>query len=351
MMKFANILLQKRRVLIEGTIAITVILLISLAAPLLQARHASIAAQARASYADQGMQGAGDSPNEVSNMLSQMTNDVGPVTKTMGLKTLSGVVGAVAGVAHFDKNVVHGAYVATAFTSRGIGKGAAVTAHGIGTGTMFAVHGIGAGFAFTGHTIGNVFGFFSGITHVNAIIRPQDNTPTPVITQLRIQQAALIQSDTTQVSIAPAATGAGGLCDNGNGNGGYPLQWCNASMDSVATVSYTGDRINRECTSYAYWYFTSVEGHADFHATGNAKSWAATTNYSTGSLPAVGAIAVETAGAYGHVAIVQALPGQTYAGQTVPAGYALVSEMNYDWNGHFRYSYSPLGKFSAYIYP
>ncbi len=129
------------------------------------------------------------------------------------------------------------------------------------------------------------------------------------------------------------------------------MQWCNAYMDSVATVSYTSDRINRECTSYAYWYFTNVEGHTDFHATGNAKYWAASTNYSTGSLPVVGAIAVETAGAYGHVAIVQALPGQTYAGQVVPAGSVLVSEMNYDWNGHFRYSYSPISKFSSYIYP
>jgi surface antigen len=65
----------------------------------------------------------------------------------------------------------------------------------------------------------------------------------------------------------------------------------------------------------------------------------------------VGAIAVETSGYYGHVAIVQALPGETYEGQAVPAGYVLVSEMNYDWKGHFRYSYSPLSKFSAYIYP
>jgi surface antigen len=122
-------------------------------------------------------------------------------------------------------------------------------------------------------------------------------------------------------------------------------------MDSIATVSYSSDPINRECTSYAFWYFTSVEGHAGFRATGDAKYWAATSNYPTHTAPTVGAIAVETAGAYGHVAIVQALAGQKYAGQRVPAGYVLVSEMNYDWNGHFRYSYSPLSKFSAYIYP
>jgi surface antigen len=122
-------------------------------------------------------------------------------------------------------------------------------------------------------------------------------------------------------------------------------------MDTIATVSYTSDPINRECTSYAYWYFTSIEGHANFRAWGNAKYWATSSNYPTHAVPAVGAIAVETAGAYGHVAIVQALPGQKYAEQVVPAGYVLVSEMNYDWHGHFRYSYSPLSKFTAYIYP
>ena len=128
------------------------------------------------------------------------------------------------------------------------------------------------------------------------------------------------------------------------------MAWCNAAMDSLATVSYSSDRINRECTSYAYWYFTRVEGHTDFRVWRDAKYWSTTSNYPTHTAPRVGAIAVETAGAYGHVAIVQALPGQKYAGERVPAGYVLVSEMNFDWNGHFRYSYSSLGKFSAYIY-
>jgi surface antigen len=122
-------------------------------------------------------------------------------------------------------------------------------------------------------------------------------------------------------------------------------------MDSLPTISYSADPINRECTSYAYWYFTAVEGHTGFRVSGNAKYWATSSNYPTHAAPADGAIAVETVGAYGHVAIVQALPGQEYAGRVVPAGYVLVSEMNYDWQGHFRYSYSPLSKFTAYIYP
>ena len=170
------------------------------------------------------------------------------------------------------------------------------------------------------------------------------------IDELRKQQAALIQVNTTGVRIPPMSGGSGGYCDNGYGNGRYPFVWCNASMDTVPTIPYSSDTINRECTSYAYWYFSQVEGHADFRAYGNANRWAASSNYPVHDAPKDGGIAVETAGYYGHVAIVQALPGETYAGQTVPAGEILVSEMNYDWAGHFRYSYSPISKFSAYVY-
>lgn len=184
-----------------------------------------------------------------------------------------------------------------------------------------------------------------------SVIQPQSNQEDiPVITREQAQQATIIQANTLAVTpLKP--TGSGGACDNGSGNGGYPMEWCDARMDTIRTVAYSGDRINRECTSYAYWYFTTVEGHTDFHVTGNANRWARTSNYPTHATPAVGAIAVETSGYYGHVAIVQALPGQTYEGNTVPEGYVLVSEMNYDWQGHFRHSYSPLNKFSAYIYP
>lgn len=183
-----------------------------------------------------------------------------------------------------------------------------------------------------------------------SVIQPKTDAAVPVITPEQAHQVTLIQENT--VAVTPVKpVGSGGACDNGAGNGGYPMEWCDARMDTVRTVSYSNDRINRECTSYAYWYFTTIGGHTDFHVTGNANRWAYTSNYPTHATPAVGAIAVETSGYYGHVAIVQGLPGATYDGKTVPEGYVLVSEMNYDWQGHFRYSYSPLSKFSAYIYP
>jgi peptidoglycan hydrolase CwlO-like protein len=167
------------------------------------------------------------------------------------------------------------------------------------------------------------------------------------ISALQKQQAAIIQAGTRNVTIPAPSGGSGGNCDNGYGNGSYPLAWCNAGLDDLTVA---GGFPNRECTSYAYWYFTQIEGHQDFQDTGNANQWLGNSSYPTHSTPAVGSIAVETAGTFGHVAIVQALPGQTYAGATVPAGYILVSEMNYDFGGHFRYSYSPLSKFAGYIY-
>jgi peptidoglycan hydrolase CwlO-like protein/surface antigen len=170
------------------------------------------------------------------------------------------------------------------------------------------------------------------------------------ISALQKQQAALIQAGTRNVLIPSPSGGSGGLCDSGYGNGSYPMPWCNAAQDTVATIPYSSDTINRECTSYAYWYFSQVEGHTDLRVDGNANQWLATSNYPTHSTPQDGSLAVETTGAFGHVAVVQALPGETYSGNTVPAGYVLVSEMNYDYNGHFRYSYSPLSKFAGYIY-
>jgi CHAP domain len=368
MFEFVDLLLQKRRFVIAGMALAANLLLMSLLAQTLQAHHASITARIHNSYATQVPQ-TYDSPNVVTNALFQAAGNAGQAVSIAEVKALSTAMSAAASVTSADKAVMQGAKdtgraagAAAMFTLRGAVAAAAYTGRIIRGGFGFAFHmicdsfgfmlrSIGAGFGLAGHTTSRVFGFFYGFTHVSSVIRVSDHTPTPTITQLRIQQAALIQSGTKSVPVATLASGAGGACDAGDGNGGYPGQWCNAAMDSVATIPYSSDPINRECTSYAYWYFTSVEGDTSFKVWGNAKDWAATSNYPTYATPVVGAIAVETAGAYGHVAIVQALPGQKYAGEVVPAGYVLVSEMNYDWDGHFRYSYSPLSKFSAYIYP
>lgn len=235
---------------------------------------------------------------------------------------------------------------------RFIGMVFMTTLHLVKNACMFAWRAITHPFIMVGKGVHLASQSISGVTSGGfaSVIQPPNKMDVPVITPEQAHQVSIIQEDTLAVEpVKPV--GSGGACDNGAGNGGYPMEWCDARMDTIRTVAYSNDRINRQCTSYAYWYFTTIEGHSDFRVSGNANRWARTSNYPTHTTPAVGAIAVETRGYYGHVAIVQALPGQTHDGKVVPEGYILVSEMNYDWQGHFRYSYSPISKFSAYIYP
>lgn len=339
MYELLDIFLQRRRLFIDSFFIIIALLLIFLLAPPAKSKLAGIIAYNHAAYTSRAPHGAYDSPDVVTNTLSQIANETSLVTNAIEAKMLSGTMSVATVVTSFDQGVGSGAQAVIN-----------LPAHS-NSGIAFLAHAISGGVASTMHVTAEGMGFLSGITNISSFIRPTDHTPIPTITQLRAQQATLIQSGTRDVVVTAVPSGVGGACDNGDGNGGYPQSWCNAPVDSVMTILNSGGLINRECTSYAYWYFTSVEGHTDFRVRGNAKYWASTSNYQTHVTPAVGSIAVETAGAYGHVAIVQALPGQEYNDQVVPLGYVLVSEMNYDWRGHFRYSYSPLNKFTAYIYP
>jgi hypothetical protein len=349
MVEFASIIIQKRSAVTISVLLLTILLL----SPILQAHHTSIAAQIQATHAAESTRTTYDSANAVSNALSSIGNDVGDGMRNLRSNTLSDLIVGAAVITRFDEDVTHDTDKATADALHAVSDCVGLTARAIVSSFSITVKIIGDVSSLTMHSLSNTSGFVAGLTHISTLIRPPDHTPAPTITQMRAQEATIIQSGTINVPTLPStvSSGTGGACDDGAGNGGYPMSWCDAPMDSIVTLSFNNDPINRECTSYADWYFTSVEGHTNFQAWGNAKYWATTSNYPTYSSPTVGAIAVETAGAYGHVAIVQALSGQTYAGQVVPTGYILVSEMNYDWDGHFRYSYSPLSKFTSYIYP
>ena len=150
------------------------------------------------------------------------------------------------------------------------------------------------------------------------------------ISTLEAEQARINAANSHVIDVT-ASGGSGGSCDNGHGNGGYPMTWCNAEQDSITT---SGGFPNRECTSFAYWYFTSVEGNS-LSVTGNAKDWIYTADRPVDNTPADGAIAVSTAGPFGHVLIVLATPGQSYGGITAPAGDVITMSMNYDYYGHF----------------
>jgi phage tail tube protein FII len=170
------------------------------------------------------------------------------------------------------------------------------------------------------------------------------------IRALQAAQAALNQQGASQVSIT--GDERGGACDGGSGNGGYRLasgvmgDVCDAPKDAI--LDWAGVE-NRECTSYAYWYFKRVAGNADFTASGDAKYWVTTSNYPVHSWPKSGAIGVKTDGQWGHVTIVQAVGPSSYKGVNVPAGQVLTSEMNSDLTGKFSYSLRGISSMS-YIY-
>lgn len=160
----------------------------------------------------------------------------------------------------------------------------------------------------------------------------QINNNSNQIAALRAQQAILNAAGSGNV-IPPNSSGAGGLCDAGlgQGNGGYPMPWCNASQDSVIT---SGGFPNRECTSFAYWYFTSVEGKS-LSVYGDAKYWKDTANRPVDQTPEDGAIAVKTSGTWGHVMIVVAVPGDKFGDTVVPDGSIITFEMNTYLDGKF----------------
>ncbi len=141
------------------------------------------------------------------------------------------------------------------------------------------------------------------------------------ISALEAEQARINAASSRTVSGIGPSGGSGGACDIGMGNGGYPLAWCNAGLDAVTT---SGGFPSRECTSFAYWYFTSMEGKS-LSVSGNAKDWIYTSSRSVSHTPHVGDIFVHTAGYYGHVGIVASISG----------GWVRTISMNDDYGGHF----------------
>jgi len=185
------------------------------------------------------------------------------------------------------------------------------------------------------------------------------------ISVLEAEQAAANAAEAKSVDVAsgngtgacedPATPqGTGPVSGNGIIASNYPDPWCNAPEDSLYDAN---NILNRECTSFAYWYFVNVEGNSGLSVNGNAGWWWETSNYPAitySSAVKVGAIGVEPSVATstsevpslhdsttGHVMIVMALPGESYNGVNVPSNYVMVASMNEDEAGHFLYDLWP----------
>lgn len=141
------------------------------------------------------------------------------------------------------------------------------------------------------------------------------------ISALQAEQARINAASSRTYAGGGPSGGHGGNCDIGMGNGGYPMDWCNAAQDSLTVA---GGFPNRECTSFAYWYFTTIEGKS-INVSGDAKDWIYTSNRPVSQTPHVGDIFVHTAGAFGHVGIVVGISG----------GYVQTISMNDDYNGDY----------------
>lgn len=122
-------------------------------------------------------------------------------------------------------------------------------------------------------------------------------------------------------AVTKAADEKGG--SNGGGNGGsnntkgvgkgddYPAEWRNAAPDSVADSWFYW---NTECVSFVAWRLSQM-GKTGFSGLGNAIQWQANSGLKGQSKPQIGDVAwfnaAQAPGAYGHVAYVAGVNGDT----------------------------------------
>jgi surface antigen len=166
-----------------------------------------------------------------------------------------------------------------------------------------------------------------------AAANQQVQTDNSQIATLQAQQAAAIAAASRRVEVPGASGGSGGACDNGSGNGGYPMEWCNAEKD---TIIDSWGMYNRECVSYAAWKATQDGFYVPYWGgRGNADQWpsdAESAGIPVDNTPQIGNVAIYTGGPYGHAMIVQAINGSTVT----------VSSINADDAGHFEFDVWPI---------
>lgn len=169
----------------------------------------------------------------------------------------------------------------------------------------------------------------------------QVKASTSQIANLRAQQAAAIAAARRSVGggggggfVPGRSSGAGGACDKGQGNGGYPMRWCDAPLDAMVD---SWGMYTRECVSYTAWKVASTGRHMPYWGgRGNAKQWpgnavAAGIPVTYGSGAKVGNVAIFMGGYYGHAMYVERVEGSE----------VIVSEFNAQWDGKFSYSRWP----------
>ena len=117
-----------------------------------------------------------------------------------------------------------------------------------------------------------------------------------------------------------ADTGARDYCANYDWGAKHTTRYNDASEISPYGYAY------RNCTDFVAWKLASLGVPANlYRGHGNASGWASVPGLITNTTPAVGAVAVQTSGTYGHVAFIIAVSGPTIK----------VAEYNYHENGTY----------------
>ena len=118
----------------------------------------------------------------------------------------------------------------------------------------------------------------------------------------------------------------------------YPVYYKNGSQTIDKWRMYS-----RQCTSFAAFHLSGVNGFELPGAYGNANEWgyrARREGYRVDNKPAIGAIAWSTAGGYGHVAWVSNVMGDNIE----------IEEYNYDYKGNYNKRIVKANKMTGFIH-
>lgn len=262
MFQIVDRLIEKQSLVLGSSMAIAILVAVSLVALMVQNDRAGIATRIQSTYSSQASQNTGaDNPNAITNAFSNISANTVSVIDLAEAKILSGTMSSSTAIVHSEKAVAHGFYTAetrmfTNAVSSSIGfiHLEDAVAHSFYMGSIttlkverkcltFPIQFASNSFSFSWNILGQTYGSIINLRvphlklpglrlpSLNSIVRPQDNYAVPVITPMQLKQAAIIQSGTTDVVLPSTSSGTGGACDSGGGNGGYPMSWCNSRMD------------------------------------------------------------------------------------------------------------------------
>jgi surface antigen len=217
---------------------------------------------------------------------------------------------------------------------RSVGHVSAAVVGGVGHSLSAVGRGVGGSATFAVRAPGKAIASIAPTQTVHAIVRPADDSETPVISE-QTSAAMLAQFNADQqqkianllaAQVAANQNLGGSIVAGDPNHGGYPAKWDNARQDSLLD---SWGMYNRECVSYAAWKVHQAYGTMPYWGgNGNANRWVANAKAAgipTSTTPKVHSVAISMHGYYGHAMWVEKVEGNKI----------YVSQYNYDLHGHY----------------